>query len=299
MEFDLILTNPPFQDTTRRGKTPHKLWIDFTRLELERLLKDGGALAQISPASFQSPNSRVLALMKRYRTAIINFDTSAYFQGVASTFADYLIYKEPQDGASTTVVHRSRSFQMHLDEEVFYIPNDLTEAGFAIHRKVVFRARERLKVEWDYVTCHNVRIHDDDSILSRSRTARHVHPILHTNAQTWWSSVRQAFADEKKVMWSRSGYTKPFYDDGRLGGTDMAYYVRVETPAEGEALSHNLNLELLHYIYRTARWSGFGNERVFAALPNLPRDRRLSNDEAFDMFGLTCEEVRHVRHVLG
>jgi hypothetical protein len=69
LQFDLVLTNLPFQDTLRRGKTPHKLWINFTFAVFDRLLRDGGILCQVSPASFQSPSSKVLALMRTHRTA--------------------------------------------------------------------------------------------------------------------------------------------------------------------------------------------------------------------------------------
>lgn len=299
MKFDVILTNPPFQDTTRRGKTPHKLWIDFTRAVFDRLLSDGGLLCQVSPSSFQSPNSRVLALMKQYRTTLIRFDTDLHFPGVGSTFADYLIYKQPNDGGTTQVICDGHETQVALDDELFYIPNDLSPEAMSIHRRVIFHRREKLPVEWDYVTCHNIRLKDPDNALSRVKTEKHVFPVFHTNAQIWWSSVRQEFAGCRKVMWTRSGYTKPFYDRGTLGGTDMVYFVRVDTDDEGEALAHNMNLELMRYIYQTAKWSGFGNERVFAALPSIPRDHRLADDELYALFSLTPEEVAHVRRTLG
>ena len=31
MQFDVVATNPPFQDYTNRKKTQHKLWINFTK----------------------------------------------------------------------------------------------------------------------------------------------------------------------------------------------------------------------------------------------------------------------------
>ncbi len=299
MKFDTIVTNPPFQDTTNRGKTPHKLWIDFTRAVFDRLLADGGVLCQVSPASFRSPNSVVLDLMKQHRTTLIRFDTDKHFPLVGSTFADYAIWKEPNDGSETMVLVEGRRMPIVLDDEVFYLPNDLTDLGMSIHHKVVFHPKAKLQVEWDYVTCHNIRMKDPDTTLSRTRSEKHHHKVFHTNAQTWWTSLLQDFAPKKKVMWTRSGYTKPFYDPGTKGGTDMAYYVLVDSDDEGRALAHNLNLDLMQYIYKTAKWSGFGNERVFAALPDLPRDRVLSNDDLFVLFSLTPEEVRHVRRTLG
>ena len=95
-------------------------------------------------------------------------------------------------------------------------------------------------------------------------------------------------------MWSRSGYTKPFYDNGKYGGTDMIYYVLVESQDEGLNLLHNLESKLIQYILRTAKWSGFGNEKVFKALPNLPRDKKLNDDELYSLFGLTEKEIEYV-----
>jgi hypothetical protein len=299
VKFDTILTNPPFQDTTRRGKTPHKLWIDFTRAVFDRLLADGGLLCQVSPGSFRSPNSVVLDLMKQHRTTLVRFDTKDHFPTVGSTFADYAIWKEPNPRSPTRIEIDGRTLDIVLDDEVFYLPNDLTAEGLSVHRKVIFHPREKLAVQWDYVTCHNIRMKEPTPSLSRTRTERHVFKVFHTNTQYWWSAVEQDFARRRKVMWTRSGYTKPFYDPGTMGGTDMAYYVLVDTDDEGRALAHNLNLALMRYIYATAKWSGFGNERVFAALPDLPRDRKLTDDELFARFGLTDVEVMHVRRLVG
>lgn len=298
MKFDLILTNPPFQDSVNRKKTPHKLWIDFTLTVFDRLLKDGGSLVQVSPASFSSPSNVVLSLMEENQTNVLRFATEHHFPEVGSTFSDYWIVKKENDPTPTTVIKGNDKFDIELDKTMSYLPNDLGRLSLAIHSKVMFADRPPLKVEWDYVACHNIRRYDPNPTLVEQPSPDHPHSIFHTNNITWWSSVRQDWADELKVMWTRSGYTKPYFDAGVHGGTDMAYYVRVENAAEGEALAANLNSQLLQYIYKTAKWSGFGNERVFAGLPDLPRDRTLTDDQMFAFFGLTDEEVNYVRQSL-
>ena len=74
----------------------------------------------------------------------------------------------------------------------------------------------------------------------------------------------------------------------------MIYYVLVNNANEGLNLLHNLESKLMKYILETAKWSGFGNEKVFKALPNLPRDKELTDDEVYQLFGLTEPEIEYV-----
>jgi hypothetical protein len=178
------------------------------------------------------------------------------------------------------------------------LPIDLSQNALSVHKKVMFEAKEHLNVKYDYVTCHNVNLLRGTGIVSKTESDEYIHPILHTNKQTWYSRIRQDWASQKKVMWSRSGYTKPFYDDGILGGTDMVYYVLVNDKESGENLTHNLNSMLMRYILKTAKWSGFGNEKVFRRLPNLPTNRRMSDDDVFDFFNITEQERVYVRQIV-
>lgn len=297
MKFDLVLTNPPFQDRVKRGRTPHKLWIDFTRATFENLLADGGLLCQVSPGSFRSPSNKVLSLMKDNSTEWIDLDAQHFFPEVASTFAAYAIRKTHENNTRTLVFDSGERFDVVLDDRLFYLPNDLCAEALSIHRKVVFDSAPKLEVRHDYVTCHNILVRTGNT-LKKEASKSHCYPVFHTNRQTWWSSVRQRFADLPKVMWTRSGYTRPFFDPGELGATDMVYFVLVANEREGKALAHNMNLKLIRYIFKTARWSGFGNERVFEALPALPTSETLSDEEIYAKFDLTSEEVSYVERYM-
>ena len=298
MQFDVIATNPPFQDSTNKKKTQHKLWIDFTQKTFSEWLKPGGVLLQVSPSSFLSPSNKILKIFQSKAVKYLHLDTKTYFPKVGSTFADYMI-RNQSDDEKTEIVTQAGTFYQKIDDSVFYLPIDVCEESLSIHRKVVFNRKESLDVRYDYVTCHNVNILRKTNIISKTKDDEYVHPILHTNKQIWYSKIRQNFADKKKVMWSRSGYTKPFYDNGILGGTDMAYYVLVSSDECGENLVHNLNSKLIRYILTTAKWSGFGNEKVFCRLPNLPTDRKMSDAEIYLLFGLTNKEREYVENHVG
>jgi len=293
--FDLIVSNPPFEDSVKRKKTPHKLWIDFTHKEIS-LLSENGELAQISPNSFLSPSSKILPYFTKYVVKNLNLDTGSYFD-VGSTFADYNIIKRENNGNKTVVIDQgSQVDYFNFSNNLQYIPNDFCATAISIHTKVIFNSKNKLNVKYDYVTCHNVQLKDDNSPISKTQNTIFKYPIFHTNPQIWYSKVKQDFADKKKVMWTRSGYTKPFYDDGKLGGTDMAYYVLVSSEEEGNNLVNNLNTQLFEYIFATARWSGFGNELVFKSIPDLPKDKTLSDQEMFALFNLTDKEIEYVNN---
>jgi hypothetical protein len=100
-------------------------------------------------------------------------------------------------------------------------------------------------------------------------------------------------------MWSRSGYTLPFFDKGELGGTDMVYFVLVRTVSEGRRLEKILNSAVYKYIFATAKWSGFGNERVFSMLPAIPETVEATDEEILNFFALTDAERNHVRSTVG
>ncbi len=299
MKFDVVLTNPPFQNRTSRGRTPHKLWIDFTRKAFTSWLKPGGLLYQVSPASFQSPSNKVLKIMQENKTEKIVFDVAEFFPEIGSTFAYYAIVNEAkneEESEPTIIRLRGESFPLLLDSTIQWLPVDFCDEAISIHRKVMFEPQEKLYVEHDYVTCHNSLL-NKGTTLSKEWTEEYCFPVFHTNPQVWFSSIQQDWAVEPKILWTSSGYTKPFLDRGGdegLGGTDLVYRVMATDIEEGERLLHNLNSRLIRYILSTARWSGFGNNNVFNALPDLPRGRTFTDNEMYELFGLSQAEREYV-----
>lgn len=333
MKFDVIFGNPPFQDNKNKKKTQHKLWIEFTTKSIDEWLRGDGYLCWITPQSWGSPSNSILEIFKSHDLKDMHLDTKKHFPDIGSSFSHYLI-KKSKTGIGTTFHKDGNKFDFQLDSDTFYIPNDFCEHSVNIHKKVMFSSKPKYSVEKDYVTCHNVIrrafINHDKKIeaqrsklktltdnvkiekcqdylnkliaareeiditVSEVETERHIYPILHTNKSIWYSSVKQSFLDKKKVMWSRSGYTKPFYDEGTLGCTDMGYYILVDGETEGERIVSFLNSKLMQYIFKTAKWSGFGNEKVFSSIPKVELPSEINDESIYDLFGISKEERDYI-----
>jgi len=335
MKFNYVVGNPPFQDNKNRGKTQHKLWIEFTLNSFNDFLADDGKMIWITPSSWGSPSNKILKLFKQTHVSDIYLDIDEYFPKIGSTFSFYVLDKGASK-TSTNIHSNEKISKLVLDDSIPYFPNDFNEISLSIHKKVFFDSKGTLETKHDYVTCHNVIRHKKKILskkidelnkrlscevssakrnslsemihkkkkelseafitVSEKKTSQHVYPILHTNKKIWYSSIKQSFADNKKVMWSRSGYTKPFYDDGNLGCTDMGYYIEVVGEEQGRNLESFLTSKLMAYIFRTAKWSGFGNELVFNGIPKIDLTNKLTDQQIFDLFNLTEEEVSYIEN---
>lgn len=338
MKFNNIFGNPPFQDNDNRKKTQHKLWPEFTLKAVHEWLEDGGNLVWITPQSWGSPSNKILQIFKDKEVKSINLDTRKHFPDIGSTFSHYHIVNSPSSN-QTSIIKDNDSFTFMIDDRVLYFPNDFNDISMRIHNKVMFTNHDKLDINYDYVTCHNVIRHGHklhqrkidkkadtlkncsdvkkaqkitgdiisliaqkatiDITISENKTVKHIYPVHHTNNKTWYSSIKQDFADENKVMWSRSGYTKTFYDKGTLGCTDMGYYILVDSDNEGENLNDFLSSDLMAYIFKTAKWSGFGNEIVFSNLPKMDLSKCSTQQDYYNLFGISQVEIDYINVVIG
>ena len=112
MEFDVVLGNPPYQDTkedgTRKSKTVN-LWSKFISLAMD-ISSPTGRVAMITPNSWLSPSadlsgehkidgeSRLWDVFNSYSTYANVIDVAQHFKGVGSTFGYFVVDKSKHDG---------------------------------------------------------------------------------------------------------------------------------------------------------------------------------------------------------
>jgi hypothetical protein len=53
------------------------------------------------------------------------------------------------------------------------------------------------------------------------------------------------------------------------------------------------------YIFKTAKWSGFGNEIVFSNIPNRSLSKCKTDQDYYNLFGITQKEIDYINIVIG
>ena len=87
-----------------------------------------------------------------------------------------------------------------------------------------------------------------------------VYPMQATSVQIVYSSKKCKNQNDKKILMSRSGYLKPFYDDGIIGIGGDCFACLVSSKEEAYKIIDLLNSKLYKFYIETNKWSGFHNK---------------------------------------
>jgi hypothetical protein len=285
--FDVVVGNPPYQDTNKGGgqqPQSHNLWSKFISNSIS-ILNTDGYLSFITPDSWKSPSSKVLEMFKLYNLIYANFNISNYFPGVGSTFSYWVLQKCEYKGS--TNIDRINVDMNKLN----YIPNG-GSLSISIHSKTIMCDNKKFDVLCDTTTNHSSKKIN----LSKEPTDINIYKLHHTNAQTLWSINKSKNHDDKKVLFTISGYFNPIYDNGNMSTSEICLYIIVDNDETGKNLLTILNSKLYRFIINTGKWSGFLNKEILRKLPSIELDKELSDDDIYDYFNLEANEREHIEN---
>jgi hypothetical protein len=245
MDFDVRLTNPPYQDNTKGDSKRWPLWHKFLEEALESNASD---IAFIVPASLCSPGK----LWERVKPFVksLNLDAKTHFKGVGSTFC-YVVL-DPKGSKSMEITSRSKKYTLPTD--VPFVPPVVNEATMEMMHTLLSRSPRK----WQMPT----RYHHSKDYVTKDKGK---FKVYHTNAQTLWTNVDHESRTDIKVAVTLSG--NPIFtvlDDSFT--SEIVPFTTFDSIEEAHSFAEECNGEFVQTLLATFKWSGWNSRKVIEML---------------------------------
>lgn len=286
--FDIIVGNPPYQNTDDDGKRRallNNLWSVFIDRSFNNLLKDNGYLLFITPYSWMTPGFKHKDIF--YNNYIIHLnikECEKHFKGVGSSFSYYLIKKTKVKKETTVICQYDKKIyeSKMLIDDILFLPTLLSDKSLSIIRKFYNNKIPKVSFESSSELHHWKK----KELIGECNKTIFKYPILHTSSyNNICSKIKHSLAGKNKILLNTSGYLEPIYDAGKYGFTEAQLYILTNNKNYVDVL----NSKLYKFICKICKWSGFNSLSIFK---NLPYIEKFNNDEdIYDYFKLTRKEI--------
>ena len=283
MNFDAVLGNPPYHELDKNGRPKgggkggaNNLWSKFFIKSKE--ISDNVFL--IHPPSFLSPNH--IVLNKMYEDGGLKslkiFDESP-FEGVG-TQACYYNWVRGYDGLCEI-----GGQLIELKEGI--LPNSSNPLDFSIFNKF-FKNNENFNFTSDSKLHKTNKKH----LLNDNLVDEFIYKTYH-GSKIIFSSTQTEHFNKCKVIVSDSGYLNPIIDKN-CNTTQHSFYFLVENEIKGQNLIKVLKSNLYDYCLKKSKFSGFFHGEVLKNIPIVDLNKEWTDEELYEYFNLTQEEIEHI-----
>lgn len=310
MKFDNIVMNPPYQDTHidgNRKQLSHNLYSKFIVLSIDLLNKDG-FLGGISPPGWMAPiaatagkkdKNKFKLIFRDYNVLTLNINEKNSCFDVGSDIT-YFVIQNNKNKSKTNITckYKNKIYNSYTSLPNFlYYPMLLTKQSIHILQNVVFNNITMFNVQ-NSNQFHPVVIKNKKHIiLQNTKDNIAKYPLFHTNAKTKYSNTKALNQYTKKVIFTKSGYLIPTYDDGEMGTTDAGFWIEVENKAQGDSLISILTSELYTFLVTINKWSGFNMPAVVQRLPKLALNKKYNNSDIYKALNIDKNSIKYIKKV--
>jgi hypothetical protein len=296
-KFDLVLSGPPFNwsdGDKQRKNNRENLWTRFITQGFEDLVKDNGTVSMIVPKTWMSPSrdygstNIINDYFKPNQVSVLNIDECAKHYNTGSSFSYFVVKKDLSGNKNRTkIISPEGSFDIDLNDESWSmgIPCVLDKGVFSIVGKF-FNEKHEL---FPWLKQYEGKI---DDYKHESGFA-----VFHTPATVGktWSTEKSYLYDKRKMMVSLSGKFEPYYCNGETSPSGMCVTLLLnedETLENARSVFHSKLYQLM--VDKVFRYNGWINGKVLNALPKLDLTRTWTNEEIYEHFNLSENEIKSV-----
>ncbi len=323
-DFDIILSNPPYQEDGATGD--NKLYLSFIRHAFT-MLKEDGYLLFITPPNVKN----YLTCQNKNRDYINDFHeiqylslntSNKYFPKVGSTFAYFLIRNRIVDKCDTkieflrnhkvesSIIEITKGFNLplcasHYDIDIMNKTSNLLE-----ERHEVFEI-QKASYENDKgkLTLQRIRKeHFTKGAVSKTKTKDFKYKIIDKctmknpfPGEFYYNKKPMIDFGEPKLIMTTGGYLCPSYDEeGEYNLSDNMIYMLCPNKKYFEAFKIIIESDLVNYLNQITMTDGLhGRDTVIMNLKKIDLSKIKSEDDIYTLYGIRKDERIIIEKTLG
>lgn len=293
MKFDCVIGNPPYQD----GNAVNKIWQHFLKTA-DRLAEPNGYIAFITPTVWvyrsgsKTRNARKIA--EDRGLLYMDLTASRHFPTIGEDICGFVLGKGSE---GVHVTHEKGTVVLPYGATIAEIAETNREQLIVSIMKKLEESNDlRLPVRRDTQSRPNIELPLGN--MSNQETAEFKYKLHHTASQQYYVKTPCGDIEKLKVMINLSGHyfhhenpDKYIFISRDISGKGMVH-VLVNNKTEGNRLITILRSKLFRFYIENEKTSGFTTG--IYKLPLLTLTRTWTDEELYEHFGLTQEEIDYI-----
>ena len=296
MQFDVIIGNPPYQDSKKENSD--QLWPLFVETSIA-LTKKHGYTALIIPDTWTSGTKSLTATGRKnllldvfpsLNVIRLNFNVKKYFPQIGSGFSFFVLQKSASKNETVITNNLEEEYVCNLSTLKF-IPKNFNEHTLHIIQKVFNHNQTCIYFKF-YGALQNLVLND-----SKSDSFPYSYINTSSNHANKYGNIPGKGYGISKVVMSYMG-SKPKFTYDVSGESSLMYNGRAWEFSEkftSEGLKSFFESKLVGFINQD-KWSQYNEPKILNMLPALDFTRTWTNTEIYQHFNLTPEEIEYIEN---
>ena len=276
MKFDVIVGNPPYQDSGKTQGKNSSLWTKFI-ITSNGLIKENGYISFIVPISWIAPSesqkNELNDVFFKNNLVYLNTECKNFFN-VGSTFSYFIIKK------NNKYIQTNVNDSFYEDIRFNFLPKKINQTTLSIAKKIFFTDDNKLNFS---SSLRNDKLVDGGEYF-----------VWYGNTLKQSNSLGKNF-DKLKVVVNKPGYLNPRFDNGNYNTSANNYWVEVNSESEGNNIISFFNSQIGKNLFeKLFKYSGYNSLGVLKSLPTVIKNHQWDTKKFIEIFNLNDDEIKEL-----